>query len=266
MNYIELLTDALEFIENNLTNDMKTSDIADACYCSKSNLEKLFRRINNISIHDYIVRRRMMKAAQIIYNNPNRNLLEIGMQYGYSSNEAFTRAFKQVWHCTPTEFRKQPRYTELFPKLLCPLENGDDYMNTRKHIDISELYDLFVERKNCYFVCCDIKNLIPINQISRKAGDQAIIEALNRMNAAAGPEDVVFRIGGDEFALLTNSDDIQYTKKIADTILAQNEHTFTHENHNIPLSLYVSIARLEQGNIKYSDLFTKLHTTIKDNK
>ena len=33
MNNIEILTNALEFIEENLQNEIKTQDVADACYC-----------------------------------------------------------------------------------------------------------------------------------------------------------------------------------------------------------------------------------------
>ena len=93
-------------------------------------------------------------------------------------------------------------------------------MKERKSVDISELYDLFTERKNCYFVCCDIKHLVPINEISHKAGDLAILEEMKRMNAVAGPDDIVFRIGGDEFTLLTNSEDIDYARKLCDQIRA----------------------------------------------
>lgn len=266
LNQIELLANALDFIEKNLNNNIKTTDIAEACYCSKSTLEKLFRCINNISVRDYIIRRRMTKAAQRISNNPNETLLEVALQYGYNSNESFSRAFEQVWHCKPSEYRKHPRYFELFPRLICPMEYGDDYMNNRKSVDISELYDLFVERENCYFICGDIKSLVPINEISHKAGDLAIIEAFNRMNNVAGPEDVVFRIGGDEFALLTNSADEEYAKGIAEKVLERNEETFLFEDKEIPLSLYISLVKLESKNLRYAELFKKLHKSLQEAK
>lgn len=87
-------------------------------------------------------------------------------------------------------------------------------MSERRHLDISEMYDLFVQRKNCYFVVCDIHSLIPINEISYKAGDIAIVESLSRMEREAGEEDIVFRIGGDEFVMLTASEDIAYAEGI----------------------------------------------------
>lgn len=269
---LDLLTAALEAIENNLTNDIKTSDIADICGCSKSTLEKLFRCINHMSVHDYVVRRKMVKAARMMTEQPELGILEIALSFGYGSNEAFSRAFKQIWHCNPKDFRKENRYFGLFPRLLSPSElekneMEDIYMNGKSHFDISELYDLFTERKNCWFVCCDIVNLIPINEIARTAGDIAILESMSRMNAAAGEDDVVFRIGGDEFALLTANEDRQYAEEIAKKITAQNEHTFTWNDREIPLSLYVSITRLEQNrHIKYSDLFTTLHTSIEKSR
>lgn len=266
LSQIELLANALDYIENNLNNDIKTTDIADTCYCSKSTLEKLFRCINNISVRDYIIRRRMTKAAKIISTNPDKKLLDIALQFGYNSNESFTRAFEQVWNCKPSEYRKTPRYFELFPRLICPIDFGDDYMNNRRNVDISELYDLFKERNNCYFVCCDIKSLVPINEISHKAGDLAIIESLNRMNNVAGLEDIVFRIGGDEFVLLTNNSDILYAKDIADKILAKNGETFTYENQEIPLYLHVGILKLESKNLRYAELFEKLHKSINESK
>ena len=266
MNNMELLANALTYIENHLDKEIKTQDVADACFCSKSTLEKLFRCVNNISVRDYLIRRRMMKAARMIIEEPETGLLDIALNYGYSTNEAFTRAFKQVWNCKPSDFRHNSRFSELFPRIDRPLENGDDYMKNRKHVDISELYDLFVTRKNCYFVCCDIKHLVPINNISHKAGDLAILESMNRMIAASSENDVVFRIGGDEFALLTESTDIAYAEAIADKIRSYNEQTFRYEEQDIPLSLHVSITRFENSQVKYNELFTNLHLAIKDSK
>ena len=104
------------------------------------------------------------------------------------------------------------------------------YMSMRRHVDISEMYDLFNERKNCYFICCDIKLLLPINEISMKAGDLAIIEAMERMQKEAGEEDLVFRIGSDEFVMLTNSEVITYAEQICERIRSYNGQTFDFED------------------------------------
>lgn len=139
-------------------------------------------------------------------------------------------------------------------------------MKGRNNVDISELYDLFSERKNCFFVCCDIKNLHPVNEISRRAGDLAILETLRRLNDAAGAQDMVFRIGGDEFALLTNREDRSYAEEIARKLLSENGTGFEYEGKQFPLSLHVSIVEPEARTVKYDELFTRLHTAIRDCK
>lgn len=266
MNSMELLSDALAYMEEHLDSEIKTEDVARACYCSKSTLEKLFRCVNNVTVREYLVRRRMMKAARLLMERPKVSILETALRYGYSTNESFSRAFKQVWNCKPSEFRSRVRFSEVFPRLERPLECGDDYMRKRKHVDISELYDLFATRKDCYFVCCDIKNMVSINEISRKAGDMAILETMQRMDDAAGEGDIVFRIGGDEFALLTDSTDEQYVQQIVETVKSKNEQVFCCDGKEIPLSLHTGTARFGKKTIKYNELFTGLHTAIRDSK
>ncbi len=267
MSQISLLANSLYYIEEHLTSNIKTEDIAAACYCSKSTLEKMFQCLNHISIRDYIVRRRMTLAAKVLLENPTVNVLDIAIMHGYSSNEAFTRAFKQIWNCTPAEYRKsEHKYSALFPRLLCPLEEGDPYMKERKPVDISELYDLFLARRNCYFICTDIKCLVPINEISHKAGDLAILESLNRLHQVSGPDDVAFRIGGDEFTLLTASDDITYAQSLADELIAMNGTTFDYEGQAIPLTLHIAITKQDEGVLKYNQLFSQLHNAIRDRK
>lgn len=267
MNNIEILANAFEYIEQHLQEDIKTEDVASACYCSKSALEKIFRYLNNISVHEYLVRRRMMLAARQITENTDCNLLDVALSCGYSTNESFTRAFKRIWNCNPSEFRGNGRFSELFPRHYPPIQDGGTYINMRKNVDISELYELFQQRKDCYFVCGDIKSLVPINEISHKAGDLAILEALNRMESAAGKDDIVFRIGGDEFVILTNNEDESYAKSICEQIRSHNGEGFIYEKQEIPLSLHTAIVKLEgKGHVRYRDLFEKLHRAILENK
>lgn len=260
MRRVEMLLTSLEYIEEHLRDDIRTEDVASACFCSKSTLEKMFRCVNRISVHDYIVRRRMMQAAKLLAGSPERTILDIALEYGYSTHESFARAFRQVWNCKPSEFRKM-KY-ELYPRLRIPTENGGQYNMGNRHVDISELYDLFQERKDCYFVCCDIKEMIRINEISHKTGDLAIIEAMDRMSAAAGEGDVVFRIGGDEFCILTDSREKSYAENIAEAIRARNGETFSGEDGEVALSLHTMAVRLEQKHVCYDELYTGLHEAM----
>lgn len=261
---LQLLMGALDYIEAHLKEDIRTEQVAEYCYCSKSSLEKLFRNVNHLSVHDYVIRRRMSLAARELLADPDARLIDLAVAYGYGSHEAFARAFRQAWGVAPSEFRRQKRCFELFPRLLVPPE--EELRMGRKHVDITELYDLFRQRQDCWFVCCDIQNLIPINQISTKAGDLAILESLRRMNDAAGDDDVVFRIGGDEFALLTYSPDRAYAEGVMDRILARNGECIDWEGRAIPLSLYGGLVRWDNRTPRYSELFAGLQAVINRSK
>lgn len=272
MENLELLAKALQYVEDHINEDICTDDIASSCYCSKSTVEKLFRHVNHISVRDYLIRRRMTLAGKELIANQDISVLEVALKYGYSTPESFGRAFSQVWNCNPSAFRKRERVAELFPKMTPPLVNAstskeeDEYMTQRRRFDISELYDLFKSRKDCYFVVCDIKNLVPINEVSHKAGDLAILESMKRIEDAAGEDDIVFRIGGDEFVMLTDSTDLAYAEDKVNKILAHNGEAIDFEDKKIPLSLYAGAVKVKLDQIKYDQLFTELHIALRDVK
>ena len=156
MQQLQILVKALDYIEQNLSTPLRIEELAEYCYCSKSSIEKIFRCLNRISVHDYIVRRKMSLAGRMLVEHPDWSILDIALEFGFSGNEAFTRSFKQVWNVTPSEFRKAnaggkaSHRTILFPQyagyteieMESEIESGDDRM--RKNVDISELYDLFI--------------------------------------------------------------------------------------------------------------------------
>lgn len=264
MQNMKLLVAALEYIENHLSDEISTADVAAACFSSKSTIEKLFRCVHGVSVHEYIIRKRMMFAARKLSKCPQLPIIDIALEYGYSTHESFARAFESVWNCKPSEFRNL-KFTELFPRLSVPPKEGEKYIMQRRHVDINELYDLFQERKECYFVMTDIRNMMTINDISRKAGDLAILEQMRRMTAACGENDVVFRIGGDEFCILTDSTDEKYAAEVVEKVKAENGKSFEYEDKQIPLNLWVSYARLD-GCGRYDEVFAGLHNAIRDGK
>ncbi len=71
-------------------------------YCSEQ-----FHRIAGITIKEYMARRRLSMAAMAI-RDTNQCLLDIALEYGFSSQSALTRAFVNAFGCTPTAYRKDP--------------------------------------------------------------------------------------------------------------------------------------------------------------
>lgn len=266
MKNLYILTEALEFIENNLCNEITQNDIASACYCSLSSLQKLFRYVFHTSIKEYISKRRLTHAAKELINT-DASIIDIAFKYQYNSHEVFTRAFTKTWGKPPQAFRNNDRFTGLFPKIEIEFEyDGGKIIMAKRKFDISELYDELKRKNDTYVLCFDIANLLPINDISREAGDKAILECLRRIDENSPEDMLMFRIGGDEFVLVTGLNDIEEVKKVAKKITDLNGNTIDYNGKNIPVTLHCGGVKLDYKNLRYSELFPMLSDTIDKTK
>lgn len=259
MNKFEILSEALDFIEENLTSSVTPEMCADKCSYSLSNLQKMFRCTFHIGISDYISRRRLTSAAKDLLET-DCTVLDIAMKYGYNSHEVFTRAFIRLWNASPAKFRRERRFSEIFPKLTEPRtitdERGNIIMYSKKRFDISHLYDFIKERHGKYAVCFDMIGLMYINDTyGHPAGDIAIAECLKRLDEAAGEDMLPIRIGGDEFVLITDFSERDKAEAAAEKILALNGNTVTSGDTEFPVSMRAGYALIpEKGNIRYNEL------------
>lgn len=71
-------------------------------YCSEQ-----FHRLAGITIKEYMARRRLSLAALAI-RDTDRSLIDIALDYGFSSQSALTRAFVNAFGCTPAAYRRNP--------------------------------------------------------------------------------------------------------------------------------------------------------------
>ncbi|MDE6055977.1 MAG: AraC family transcriptional regulator [Lachnospiraceae bacterium] len=67
-----------------------------------------FKEISGMQYRDYLRYRRLAFALKEL-RDTEKGILSIALQYGFSSNEAFTRAFKEAYDTTPSEYRQNPR-------------------------------------------------------------------------------------------------------------------------------------------------------------
>lgn len=256
---LKSLTDALNYIEDNLDKEVTREDCATAACCSLSGLNKLFSYTFHISVGDYITRRKLSAAAKDLRED-ELSVLEIGLKYGYGSAEAFTRAFTRLWGTTPSEYRRNRSFSALYPKLDFPRYvdyRGETIMINK--FDITELYDYLSDKRGCYAISFDTSRLMEINEkYGSAAGDKVICESIRRIDEAAGEGMAAFRIGGDEYVLITGYTDKQQAEQLAMSVLKQNGDTVEHNGVQIPVLLRAGLVRIGSGAVKYNELFTSL--------
>lgn len=253
------LTAALEYIEQSLTADFSQEQCAKAACCSLSGLQKMFRSVFRKSVGDYVTRRRLTAAARELQQT-DRTALDIAVEYGWGSAEAFTRAFSRVWGVTPSEYRRSWRFSGLCPRLDFPrhfMREGEIIMTSK--YDISELYDYIKSRQGTYAICFDTSHLMEINDtLGHEAGDKVILECLRRIDRECSDGMMMFRIGGDEFVMMTGLSDRGGVESLAAKILSHNGKAVSHNGTEIPVSMRAGAVLLKSGRLSYSELFTEL--------
>lgn len=262
MEKVAVLTAALEFIEDNIRENIVREDISRHCFVSLSSLEKLFRQVFHIGVADYITRRKITHASRELLACDD-TILDIALRYGYNSHEVFSRAFCRIWGETPNMYRRNRSFSEIFPmpdvEFSVNFNEGDVIMSGRK-FDITELYDYLYENRGKCVLSFDIVELMEINRTyGHKAGDIAIAECIKRIDGETAGDMIMFRIGGDEFVLVTDRTEVNEAREIGDRIMAKNGGTVSCEGKSFPVSMRYGVTVLEaDGSLRYGELFTEL--------
>lgn len=75
-----------------------------------------FKEISGMNLREYLQQRKLAFALKEIRDS-EKSILKIALAYGFSSHEAFTRAFKAAYGRTPSAYRKQPSPVVLRTKI-----------------------------------------------------------------------------------------------------------------------------------------------------
>jgi len=109
------LDPVLAHIERNLFEPLSVGALADVAELSPFHFSRLFTARVGESVMAYVRRRRMLRAAARLGRNPGVEddiaapaLIDLALDCGFESQEAFTRAFAQVFGVTPGRYKRDP--------------------------------------------------------------------------------------------------------------------------------------------------------------
>lgn len=178
MEHLEQVQRAVDYIEDHLHDDLSVDKIAQVAAFSRWHFQMVFSSAVGDSLKEYI-RKRRLSLALVALGQTDQRIIDIAMQSGFESQEAFTRAFKAMFGVTPGECRKvgaesfmilnkpkitmdyldhlyeginmQPQFKSL-PEFKV-LGVGDKFISIlspekNNHIVIPKLWDKFMARQN----------------------------------------------------------------------------------------------------------------------
>ncbi|WP_191561221.1 AraC family transcriptional regulator [Metabacillus idriensis] len=131
MDLLDKMNGALNYIEENLTNDIDLKEVARISLCSEYHFRRMFSFLAGVTLPEYIRRRRLTLAA-LELNNSSMRVIDAAVKYGYSSPDSFTRAFQSLHGVTPSEARNNGHSLKAYPRMTFHLSiKGGSEMNYR---------------------------------------------------------------------------------------------------------------------------------------
>lgn len=140
MNYQQQLNKVIEYIGKHLDEKLTLDQLSDIACFSKYHFHRLFTAYTGLSLQQYIRWLRLKRAAHQLIVTRDQSIINIAIEAGFESHEAFSRAFKQVCGVSPSEFRQASSWQawEKPPYLL--LSQGEMTMKVAiKHMDARRL-------------------------------------------------------------------------------------------------------------------------------
>lgn len=106
MDYTKDIQLALLYIENNLTGDLSSKEIAKKAGMSEFHFQRVFKKQLGMGVYKYLQKRRMAHASLLLLKSELK-IIEIALISGFSSQEAFSRVFKSYYQLPPRQYRNQ---------------------------------------------------------------------------------------------------------------------------------------------------------------
>lgn len=105
MDWIKTINKAIEYMEEHLTEQVTTGDVADHVNLSVFHFHRAFTMFTEMSPADYLRKRRLSQAGSELVNGDEK-VIDIALKYGYETPESFSKAFTRFHGISPMQAKK----------------------------------------------------------------------------------------------------------------------------------------------------------------
>lgn len=140
----EIVTEAIEYILNHIWDGVTLEGVAEHCHLSVSYFSKMFKDQTGESVYAFIKRVKMEQSALKLKMEQDREITEIGEDFGYSSSN-YSSAFSQYHKMSPSRFRKN------IQKQAAQCEEIFKEINSKIRVELRPSFEIIYERTiGCY--------------------------------------------------------------------------------------------------------------------
>lgn len=106
MDYKKDIQKALSYIEKNLHEKLSLKEISKIACMSDYHFKRVFKKEVKMGVYQYIQQRRISEASFLLLNS-DLSIIDISLVSGYSSQEAFSRVFKEYYNLPPRQYKNK---------------------------------------------------------------------------------------------------------------------------------------------------------------
>lgn len=192
--YYFRINKSIDYIKENLHEELSLEKLAVLSNFSKFHFHRIFKSVTGTTINDFIKNAKIERALFFLMNNPSKSISEIASECGFLSISSFSRAFREVKHLTPSEWRKLHKNSNIgiidsnIGKMQSEIENYLALkLNNLKNIEMSETMKLDFEIKKL-----DAFNVIYIRNLNIHKHDSETFEDMfKQLFSWASPRNLV---------------------------------------------------------------------------
>jgi AraC-like DNA-binding protein len=114
-NYNEdlVLSQCIQFINNNYLTGVDVSMLKTLCHCSDSYINHIFKKRTGYSVKGYVNKLRITDAKELLINSVS-NISDVAFKTGFSDPDYFSRVFAKVTGISPKKYRERFKETKVF--------------------------------------------------------------------------------------------------------------------------------------------------------
>ncbi|MCI8683921.1 MAG: AraC family transcriptional regulator [Lachnospiraceae bacterium] len=116
MEWIERLNQAINYMEEHLTEQVDYEELGRIAGCSSYHFQRMFSYMAGMPLSEYI-RKRKMSLAAVDLQGGKIKIIDAAEKYGYSSPTAFNRAFQSIHGIAPSAIKTEGVSVKSFPPI-----------------------------------------------------------------------------------------------------------------------------------------------------
>ncbi len=157
MEWVDAIQNAVEYIEEHITDNITADDVAEYVYMSSFYFQKGFSMLCGYTVAEYI-RNRRLALAGVKITSTNEKIIDVALEFGYDSPDSFTKAFTRFHGVSPSMVRRGDVMIKTFAPLKIELSLKGGYLMDYK-IEEKESFTVIGSARNFSYENC--KSEIP---------------------------------------------------------------------------------------------------------